>query len=57
MKVMKMIPFIEAGKPVIDAEYTDTDITLEDFCPQAQALQFSAILKHRDRDGFLQTCP
>jgi hypothetical protein len=36
MKVMKMIPFIEAGKPVIDTEYTDMGITLEDFCPQAQ---------------------
>jgi len=53
----QMIPFIEAGKPIIDTEYTDTGITLEDFCAQAQALQFSAILKHRDLDAFIQSCP
>lgn len=53
----QMIPFIKAGKAVIDAEYTDTGITLEDFCSQAQALQFSAILKHRDLDAFILACP
>ena len=57
MKVMKKIPFIEAGNAVIDTEYTDTGIALEDFCAQAQALNFSAILKHRDLDDFFQTCP
>jgi len=53
----QMAPFIEAGKAVIDTEYTDTGITLEDFCAQARALQFSAILKHRDLDAFIQSCP
>lgn len=52
-----MVSFIAAGKPVFAAEYTDTGITLDDFCPQAQALQFSAILKHRDLDAWRQACP
>jgi hypothetical protein len=52
-----MAPFIAAGKPVFAAEYTDTGISLEDFCPQAQALQFSAILKQRDLDAWMQACP
>jgi hypothetical protein len=52
-----MVPFIEAGKPIIDTEYTDTGITLEDFCAQALAMQFSALLKHRDLDAFIQACP
>ena len=50
-------PFITAGKPVFVAEYTDTGITLNDFCPQAQAQQFSAILKHRNLDAWRQACP
>ena len=29
----ELIPFIEAGKPVFAAEYTDTGITLDEFCP------------------------
>jgi hypothetical protein len=52
-----MTPFITAGKPVFAAEYTDTGITLGDFCPQAKALKFSAILKNRDLDAWRQTCP
>ncbi len=50
-------PFIAAGKAVFAAEYTDTGITLDDFCPQAQALGFSAILKHRDLDSWRRACP
>ncbi|RME51835.1 MAG: endo alpha-1,4 polygalactosaminidase, partial [Caldilineae bacterium] len=53
----QMKPFIAAGKPVFAAEYTDTGMTLDKFCPQAQALQFSAILKHRDLDAWRQVCP
>ena len=49
--------FIQAGKAVFAAEYTDTGITLADFCPQAQALQFSAILKQRDLDAYREGCP
>jgi len=52
-----MTPFITAGKPVFAAEYTDTGITLDDFCPQAKALKFSAIFKNRDLDAWRQACP
>ena len=52
-----MRPFISEGKPVFAAEYTDTGIDLEDFCPQARSLGFSAILKNRDLDAWRQACP
>ncbi|OGN73705.1 MAG: endo alpha-1,4 polygalactosaminidase [Chloroflexi bacterium GWB2_49_20] len=51
-----MFPFIEAGKPVFAAEYTDMKISLDDFCPQAKAWKFSAILKNRDLDAFMESC-
>jgi hypothetical protein len=50
-------PFIAAGKAVFTAEYTDTGITLADFCPPAAVLGLSAILKHRDLDAWRQGCP
>ncbi len=52
-----MSPFVNAGKPVFAIEYTDTGITLDDFCPQAAALKFSAILKNRSLDAYRETCP
>jgi len=53
----QMLPFIEAGKPVFAAEYTDTGLTLDDFCPQAAAWGLSAILKQRDLDAWRAACP
>jgi hypothetical protein len=53
----EMAPFIATGKPVFAAEYTDTGITTGDFCPQAMALGFSAILKHRDLNAWVEMCP
>jgi hypothetical protein len=53
----EMLPFIQAGKPVFAAEYTDTGITLDDFCPQAQTMHINAILKNRDLDAPRQACP
>jgi len=50
-------PFIEASKPVFAAEYTDTGITLEEICPQAEELQFGVILKNRDLDAYRVACP
>lgn len=50
-------PFARAGKPVFAIEYTDTGITLEDFCDEAAALGFSAILKHRELDAYRESCP
>lgn len=53
----QMEPFIEQGKPVFAAEYTDTGIGLDEICPQAEALQFSVILKRRDLDAWREGCP
>lgn len=53
----ELLPFIQAGKAVFAAEYTDTSITLDDFCPQAQTLQISAILKERELTAWRATCP
>ncbi len=52
-----MSPFIAAGKAVFAAEYTDTGIAPDEFCPQAAALGFSAILKHRELGAYRETCP
>jgi hypothetical protein len=51
-----MTPFLEAGKAVFAVEYTDTGIGLDDFCPQAEALGLSAILKHRELDAWREAC-
>ena len=50
-------PFIAAGKPVFAVEYTDTGINFNAFCQQASTLGLSGILKNRDLDAYLQTCP
>jgi len=52
----KMIPFIQAGKPVFAAEYTDLDGDFAAFCRQSKELGFSTILKNRGLDSWLQTC-
>jgi hypothetical protein len=56
----EMTPFVAAGKAVFAAEYTDV-MTVRDFlntvCPQAQAMQFGAILKDRDLGSWRQACP
>lgn len=52
----QLMPFINAGKAVFAAEYTDTGMTTSQFCPQANALNFSGILKHRNLDAWRQAC-
>ncbi len=52
-----MSVFITEGKPVFAAEYTDTGIGAEDFCPQAGEFGFQAILKHRNLGAWRQACP
>ena len=52
----EMDSFIDAGKPVFAAEYTDTGMTLDQLCPQAQTHRFSAILKDRDLTAPRQAC-
>ena len=53
----KMLPYIEAGKPVFAAEYTDLPGDFSAFCAQAKQLKFSVILKNRGLDAWVQTCP
>jgi hypothetical protein len=53
----QMSPFIAAGKAVFAVEYTDTQITLDEYCPQALDLNFSAMHKHRDLDAWRSACP
>ncbi len=50
-------PFVAHGKAVLMCEYTDTGVVFADACQQAATLQFSAILKHRQLDDWLQSCP
>ncbi len=56
----EMLPFIEAGKPVFAAEYTD-EISIEDFldiiCPPATDLGFHVFLKNRNLDEYRASCP
>jgi len=53
----EMAPFIEAGKAVFAAEYDDLPGDFEEYCRRSQELEFSLILKHRDLDAWLETCP
>jgi hypothetical protein len=53
----KLNPFIKAGKPVFDAEYTDLDGDFEAYCRKSKELRFNTILKHRGLDAWVQTCP
>jgi len=52
----KYIPFINNKKPVFAIEYTDTGIKPEQFCPQANSMNFNAILKNRNLDAFRIAC-
>ncbi len=51
-----MLPYIQAGKPVFAAEYTDLPGDFAAFCRQAKTLGFSLILKNRDLDSWRETC-
>jgi len=53
----KMNPFIEAGKPVFAAEYTDLDGDFDSFCQKSKELNFNTILKKRGLDSWIKTCP
>lgn len=52
-----IIPYIEAGKPVFAAEYTDLPGDFGAFCEKSKQLNFSTILKNRGLDAWIQTCP
>jgi hypothetical protein len=46
-------PFARAGKAVFVAEY---DLSVDSFCPQAQAAGYMAMLKRLSLDAWRQTC-
>lgn len=51
-----MVPFIEAGKPVFAAEYTDTGVDFQSACQMAKQMNFSLIQKNRILTAFRVTC-
>jgi len=53
----EMKPFIDSGKPVFAAEYTDLPGDFAVFCEQSKQLKFSIILKKRGLDAWIQTFP
>lgn len=52
----QVTPFIQDGKAVFATEYTDTGIIFNSFCPVAQKMKFSLILKNRALDSFRKDC-
>jgi len=53
----QMAPFIQAGKPVFAAEYTDLGGDFAEFCRLSDQLGFSTILKHRNLNSWIEPCP
>jgi hypothetical protein len=49
-------PFIKAGKPVLQAEYTNNGTTLSQFCPRSKRLGFSGILKRLSLGEWRRSC-
>jgi hypothetical protein len=49
-------PFLDSGKAVFAAEYTDTGVRLEEICDQAKEAGINVILKKRELDNYLETC-
>jgi len=52
-----MQPFLDAGKAVFVAEYTDTGVDFEAACATLAPAGFSLILKDRELTAWRQTCP
>lgn len=52
-----MSPFLDAGKAVFAAEYTDTGVDFEKACATLQPVGFSLILKDRSLTGAREVCP
>lgn len=50
-------PFVDAGKAVFVAEYSDTDISMDSLCDYAEQMNYNAICKNRELDAWLETCP
>ena len=50
------LPFVQKGKAVFQIEYTDQFDDMQDFCSQSLVNGFSAILKNRNLDNFIEFC-
>jgi hypothetical protein len=55
--VDQLLPFIEAGKPVFAAEYTDMDVDFEAACTWGRLHNINFIQKNRILTAFRITCP
>jgi len=55
--IEELLPFIEAGKAVFAAEYTDTGVDFKAACAWGRAHNVSFILKNRILTAFRVTCP
>jgi hypothetical protein len=53
----QMLPFIQAGKPVFAAEYTDMDVDFQAACSWGKQNNVSFILKNRILTAYRRTCP
>ena len=52
----ELLPFINAGKAVFAAEYTDTGVDLDQACRRAKELKISLIMKDRELDAARAGC-
>jgi hypothetical protein len=52
----QMLPFIDAGKPVFAAEYTDMEVDFKAACDWGRSHRVNFILKNRILTAFRQTC-
>ena len=55
--IAEMLPFIDAGKPVFAAEYTDMPVDFNAACAWGKEHDVSFILKDRGLTSYLGTCP
>jgi len=55
--IEEMLPFIEAGKPVFAAEYTDMNVDFNAACSWGRQHNVSVILKNRNLTAFRVACP
>jgi hypothetical protein len=55
--IVKMLPFIAAGKPVFAAEYTDMQVDFNAACAWGKQHAVSFILKNRILTAFRGACP
>lgn len=55
--IREMLPFIEAGKPIFAAEYTDMPVDFDAACAWGRQHNVSFILKNRILTAWKGTCP